>query len=421
MDFERGASSCLPSSAGSSCKRARMVKRGAPAPIAYDPFSPAVIADPYPWYRRLLGEAQVYREERHDVWVVSRYDEVRAAARDHVRLSSAEGVAYRRAPLPMILTMDPPDHTRLRRLVARDFSPRAIERWRPLVERLVREVIAEIVERGTVDFTEVVAGPLPVAVIAQVLGIPREDYARFKRWSDGVVEGFKVAGEVDPAAVDLPRITRAIEELRTYFLALFAERRRRPGEDLVSRLLQPLEHERLTASELFWFCFLLLVAGNETTTNLLGNMLLAFVENPAEWERLRRRPELARSAVNEGLRYDAPIQGFFRTAIAPYPIRDAVIMEGSRVLLLFGAANRDPRRYPDPDRFSIERDSSDHLAFGSGIHQCLGESLAQMEGGIVLRELADRVRAMEFAGEVVRTANPTLRGVARLPLRLAAA
>jgi beta-dihydromenaquinone-9 omega-hydroxylase len=396
----------------------RVVPRETSAFIGYDPFSPAVIADPYPWYQQLLRETRVYHDRLHDLWVVSRYDEVRAATRDHARLSSAEGVAYRRASLPMILTMDPPDHDRLRRLVARDFSPRAVERWRPVVERLVRDTVAEIVERGTVDFAGALAVPLPVAVIAEVLGIPREDYVQFKRWSDDVVEGFNIGGDLDPGALDLRRITRAIEELRTFFLALFAERRRRPGDDLVSRLLQPLEDERLTASELFWFCLLLLIAGNETTTNLLGNMLLALVDNPEEWIRLRQRPELVPAAVNEALRYDAPIQGFFRTTMAPYPIRDTTIEPGARVLLLFAAANRDPRRYLDPDRFSIERDARDHLAFGSGIHQCLGESLAQMEGGLVLRELTERVRIVEIAGDVVRTANPTLRGVARLPVRL---
>ena len=187
---------------------------------------------------------------------------------------------------------------------------------------------------------------------------------------------------------------------------------------MLSRLLEPREDGALTSDEVFWFCLLLLVAGNETTTSLLGNILLTFAEHPDQWELVRVRPELVPQAIEESVRMDAPIQGLFRTAVAPYRIGDAEVPVGGRVLLLFGSANRDPRRYDDPDCFVVERKATDHVGFGSGIHLCLGAHLARLEATIVLTQLAQRVRRFELAGEPVRGTNPILRGMARLALTL---
>jgi beta-dihydromenaquinone-9 omega-hydroxylase len=386
------------------------------APLFYDPFAADVIADPYPWYRRLQDEAPLYRQEPLDFWVLSRYADVLAGARAHGVLSSAESVTYARAPIPMMLTMDPPDHTRLRRLVARDFTPTAVSQWRPLVERLASEAVDAMLAAGTVDLVAELASPLPVKVIAEVLGVPAADYAQFREWSDLAVESLALT---DPD--DSERAARAIGGIlgmQAYFAGLVEERRRQPRNDMVSRLVQPREEGALTSDEVFWFCLLLLVAGNETTTNLLGNILLVFAQHPDQWELVRARPELVPLAIEESVRRDAPIQGLFRTAVAPYRVGDAEVPVGGRVLLLFGAANRDPRRFDDPDTFLVDRGATDHLGFGSGIHLCLGAHLARLEGTVVLTQLVERVRRVELAGDAVRGTNPILRGMARLPLAL---
>ena len=383
---------------------------------AYDPFAPEVIVDPYPWYERLLDSNGPVLLPQHDLWVLARHRDVWQGARAHDLLSSAEGVAYQRMTLPMMLTMDPPDHTRLRKIVARDFSPRAVESWAGKVERLAIDAVNPLVGSGKFDFVEAVAGPLPVMVIATVLGIPPEDHARFRSWSDAVVEGFRPGSAADESKTS--RVTEPVLELQVYFAQLIEQRRARPRDDLVTKLLQPSADGRLSQAELLWFLFLLLVAGNETTTGLLGNMLLAFATHPEQWAMLRARPELVPSAVEEVLRFDAPIQGFFRTATQSCQIGGAAIPRGARVLLLFGAANRDPARYPEPGRFLIERNPTDHLAFGAGIHYCLGASLARLEAAVLLRLLAKRASVVRLAGDPQRTTNPTLRGFRRLPVEL---
>jgi cytochrome P450 len=434
----------------------------------FDPLDPEVIADPYPSYRWLLSEAPVYHDEVNALWVLSRYDDVLAATRASGALSSEQGVAYRRLGLPMMISMDPPDHTRLRSIVSREFTPKSLERWRPIVERLAREAVDRLVEVDKADFVSAVASPFPVAVIAEILGVPREDLPLLRRVSDDFIEGFKIGQEKSrvagrfmdlmsrrsvvtsisslgmrhPFAMrsflavtsliirtaegkdgrwfdDLNRVPRAVADLQDYCVDLVRERRRRPADDLLSKLLAATPEGQLSTSEIFWFFVLLLIAGHETTTSLLSNLVLALIDHPGEWEALRRDSSLVPAAVNEALRYDAPVQGFFRTARTRYAVGDREIPEGERVLLVFGAANRDPRKYPDPDVFRAARNPDDHLAFGGGIHFCLGASLARIEGAAVLSELVRRVRHFELAGPVERTRNPTLRGARQLPLLIA--
>jgi cytochrome P450 len=321
-----------------------------------------------------------------------------------------------------------------------------------------------------------------VAVIGEILGVPREDLPLLRRVSDDFIEGFKIGQEKSrvagafmdlmsnpriiagissigmrrPLAMrafvaatalivramegtggrwfqDLQRAPKAVADLQAYFVDLVRERERRPADDLLSRLVaaqpqasgsEPQASEdpkagQLSTFEIFWFFALLLIAGHETTTNLLSNLVLALIDHPAEWEALRRDPKLVPAAVNESLRYEAPVQGFFRTTRTPYRVDGREIPAGERVLLLFAAGNRDPRKYEDPDVFRAARNPEDHLAFGGGIHFCLGASLARMEGAAVLSELVRRVRGFALAGPVERTQNPTLRGARRLPLRLA--
>ncbi len=392
--------------------------RGVSISEAYDPFASEVIANPYPPYARLLDCDTPVLLPRYNLWVLARHRHVWEGARAHDRLSSAEGVAYQRMKLQMMLTMDPPDHTRLRKIVARDFSPRAVESWAGKIEQLAVDAIDPLVGSGRFDFVDAVAGPFPVMVIATVLGIPPEDHAKFRSWSDALVEGFR-PGRADHEWRISP-VTQPVLELQVYLAGLIEQRRERPRDDLVTKLLQPSADGRLSETELLWFLLLLLVAGNETTTGLLGNMLVAFATHPEQWALLRARPDLVPLAVEEVLRYDAPIQGFFRTATQPCQIGGASIPRGARCLLLFGAANRDPARYPEPDRFLIERNPTDHLAFGAGIHYCLGAALARLEAAVLLRLLAKRVAVARLTGDPERTTDPTLRGFRRLPVEFLA-
>src|SRR5262245_15658333 len=448
----------------------------------FDPLDPEVIADPYPWYRWLLREAPVYHDEANGIGGVSRYDDVLAAPRAPEALSSEQGIAYRRLPLPMMISMDPPGHTRLRSIVSRAFTPKSLERWQPIVERLAREAVDRLLAAETTDFVAAVASPFPVAVIAEILGVPSKDLPLLRRVSDDFIAGFKIGQEKSrvagafmdlmsnpriiagissigmrrPLAMrafvaatalivramegtggrwfnDLERAPKAVADLQAYFVDLVRERERHPADDLLSKLIaaQPQvsrsepkaseDHQegQLSTFEIFWFFALLLIAGHETTTNLLGNLVLALLDHPDEWEALRRDPSRVPAAVNEALRYDAPVQGFFRTARTSYAVGGREIPAGERVLLLFAAGNHDPRKYEDPDVFRAARNPEDHLAFGGGIHFCLGASLARMEGAAVLGELVRRVRGFELAGPVERTQNPTLRGARRLPLRIA--
>src|SRR5436305_8192148 len=260
------------------------------APLSYDPFAADTIADPYPWYRRLQDEAPVYHQEALDFWVLSHYEDVLAGTRAHGSLSSAEGVVYTRAPIPMMLFMDPPDHTRLRRLVSRDFTPTAVAAWRPLVERRTHEAVDRMLDGGTVDAVELLASPLPMLVIAEVLGVPSGDYPQFREWSDKIVEGLAITSPDDLGRADV--MMAGILALQAYTRELVAERRANPRDDMISRLVQPREGGLLDDSEVFWFLLLLIVAGNETTTNLVGNLLHTLASTPSLWDELRARPDL---------------------------------------------------------------------------------------------------------------------------------
>jgi beta-dihydromenaquinone-9 omega-hydroxylase len=389
---------------------------GGAARSAYDPVSAEAAADPYPCYRELLRGPRLHYSAKRRVWILARHEEVHAAARAHDVLSSAEGVTFYRASIPMMLTSDRPLHERLRKMVAPDFRREAVERWRPAAETLASDAIETMLSDGETEAVSRLAAPLPVAMIASVLGVPAEDLPRFREWSDRIVEGFDLSrgGSIRTSAGVIATVMR----LHTYMSEQFARRRVDPGDDLLSGLVGSSVGGALTEEELFWFVLLLLVAGNETTTNLLGTMLLSFADNPHQYERVREDPELIGPAVEEALRHTAPIQGMYRSALDDYRVGDATIPRGGRVLLLFGAANRDPRRYPDPDAFDVSRNPGDHLGFGTGIHFCLGAHLARLEAIVVLEQLAGRVRAIERAGEYGWRENPSLRGLARLPLRL---
>jgi cytochrome P450 len=392
---------------------------------AYDPFDAAVQEDPYPYYRELREEAPCYYVPSRDIYVLSRYADVRAALADTESYSSTEGVGYERRPVPMMIAYDPPEHTRLRRIVAGRFTPRALAAWEPRIREVIASLLDPLLGAGEVDLIESFAAPFPVQVIAEMMDIPIARRADFKRWSDNTVEA--LGGAVGLTAEQRQHVELTILEFAMYFAEVVAERRPRAREadDLISLLIRPSEDgETLADAEIVSFCVLLLVAGNETTTNLIGNSVYHLLQAPDQWRRFTEEPSLDRSLIEESLRYDAPIQGFFRNTTRAIEVAAVTIPSGAKVMLLYGSANRDGAKFPDPDRYRVDRNPADHIAFGFGPHTCLGAHLARLEARLLLSHLLShglsRVGAMQLEAEPKRTRNPLLRGIAELKVRLIA-
>jgi cytochrome P450 len=407
--------------------------------VSFDLRDPAFLADPYPFYAQLRARAPVHHLADRDLWVLSRHADVVAALRDPQRFSSdAEAMAAGRTTNPfkpadgapaalltalrnlpgfrVLLTTDPPEHTRLRRMVTKPFAPRAIAAWEPRIraicEQLVDQLLAADDDRR--DLVGQLAWPLPVVVIAEMLGIPPERAGDFKRWSDDLIGA--LVGSLDAASV-----AGSALEIFGFFCEILEQRRDRPGDDLISVLVAGSdENGALTPMELVAFCILLLVAGNETTTNLIANAVLALSANPAVRDELGRRPELVSAAVEETLRYDSPAQGLMRATPTEGTVEGVTIPAGSQVLLLLGSANRDPAHWTAPDTFRLDRDPNDHLGFGTGIHVCLGAPLARLETRIALETLLSRTSGLAVSGEPDRFDSPVLRGLRSLPITVEA-
>jgi cytochrome P450 len=402
-------------------------------PVAFNPFDPEFRRDPVPSYRRLREEDPTHYSSL-GVWVLSRYADCLAVLR-HPRASSdarnsssfqdffenlngedAEALTDMRRLRPFLF-MDPPDHTRLRGLVAKAFTPRVVEGLRPRVQQLVDELLDGVAERGEMELIDDVAYPLPVRVISEMLGVPAEGHETFKGWSR------ELARSLDPdfmvPADVLERRQQAVLAFNEYFRGLIVERRTNPREDLLSALIAAEdEGHRLTEDELLSTCTLLLVAGHETTVNLIGNGMLALLRHPDQLARLRNDPSLARGAVEELLRYDPPVTMTARVAMEDLEVGGITVEAGSQVILLLGAANRDPAQFAEPDHVDLTRPDNHHLGFGHGIHFCLGAPLARVEGQIALTELAQRFPDLEAAvDEPEYKENIVLRGLARLPMR----
>lgn len=415
-----------------------------------DLFDEQFLSDPYPTYRWLRERSPVH-SLGGNYWLVSRHDDVVRVLRNPAVFSSELGYggmmsgdasiagadpARRRAltdsgigvmaqgfaGLRVLIATDPPDHTRLRRLVSKPFAPRTIwalePRLRGMCDRLVDEMLDARVD-DVADIWQHISYPLPTMVIAEMLGIPAERKADFKRWSDSIVNGISLGG-----GGDLSQGAAGAMEMFQYFNGVIHERRKEPADDLISLIVQDPGDgdEPLTTSELIAFCVLLLVAGNETTTNLLGNFFEAMDAHPDQMQLLRDRPDLIPSAVEEALRYDSPVQGLWRGTRTTVELGGVELPEGARVMTLFAAANRDHATYgPDAEVFRAERNPTDHVAFGTGIHVCLGAALARLEARVAIATLLERVRIIEKAAEPLRPLSPVLRGVRSQPLRLVAA
>jgi cytochrome P450 len=396
--------------------------------ISFNPLRPELRVDPHPFYRRLREKDPFHRSRPADGWILSRYADVQAVLGDR-SFSSDERNLRRwprmrarraRAGLPdpyemdraSMLRLDPPDHTRLRNLVSKAFTPRAVERMRPVVEKYVEEVLGRLAGRREMELIADFAAPLPVSVIAEMLGVPVVDRERFRHWSD---EAVRTLG--DHSNDDQRRAEAAMQELGTYIEAIAEERRREPREDLLSALVRAEEAgDHLSREELFTTCVLLLVAGNETTTKLIGNSLLALLANPDQMELLRREPERIAGALEELLRFDGPVQLTSRMVTEDRELGGHALRRGQQLVLLLAAANRDPEQFAEPHRLDVTRPEVRHLAFGHGLHFCLGAQLARLEGTLALQALLTRFPKLRLAGPVLWGDNMVLRGPRSLPL-----
>lgn len=393
-------------------------------------FAPEQRPDPYPLFEALLAQGP---EEVAGFGVAfGHHGTCASILRDPARWGSdeARSAEFRRLEeagqiTPEItermgwrpfLFRDPPDHTRLRGLVSKAFTPRVVERLRPQVQLRLDGLLADIARSGTgrCDLVTDLAYPLPVLVISEMLGVPAEDHDRFRGWSQALAKSL----DPTPGEVHGDELSQAADDFRSYFRELIGQRRNHPGDDLLSGLIAAEdEGSRLTEDEMLSTCILLLVAGHETTVNLIANGILALLRHPDQLERLRQNPGLARSTVEEVLRFDPPVQFTGRFALGAATVEGAMVPDGESAILLLGAANRDPAVFAQPGRFDVGRSPNPHLSFGFGPHFCLGAALARVEGELALDAFAQRFVAPDHdETELEYRPNVVLRGLARFPL-----
>ena len=402
----------------------------------FDPFDPAWSSDPFPLYADLRERAPIHRNDL-GFWVVARHADCLAVLRDRRASSDSLNVAVERMPegfrtpvaaddpvaqamleMRPFLFRDPPDHTRLRGLVAKAFTPRVVESLRDRTQQVVDELLDLAIEESRVDLLEAFAYPLPVRVICDLLGVPTADQERFKGWSNALARGldpdFLLSAEV------IEERSAAVLQFSQYFFDLLAERRRAPGEDLLSRLVAVEDDGTvLSEAELLSTCILLLVAGHETTVNLISGGTLALLRHPDQLQRFRTDPEVTRSAVEEMLRYVSPVQLTGRALTEPCEFGGVEFAAGDFAMLLLASGNHDPDQFDDPERFDVTRTPNNHLGFGFGIHHCLGAPLARMETQVALTSLVRRAPGLALTeADVAYKSNVVLRGMESLPVAL---
>jgi cytochrome P450 len=382
-----------------------------------DFFAPEVRADPWPFYARLREADPVHRRPDGD-WILTRYADCQGVLADP-RCSSnpahesrpSEGSPARQAGSNLLLFLDPPDHTRLRRLVSKAFTPRRVEELRPRIAELVDALLDEVDGEPTFNLLEALAFPLPVIVICELMGVPAEDRDSLKEWSTAASR--LLDPDVEGETLELGLL--AGMGLAGYFDALFEERRRQPQDDLVSGLVAAEEEgDRLSADELRAITVLLFIAGHETTMNLIGNGTYALLQHPDQLALVRDDPEMARSAIEELLRYDGPVHVTARVPTEDIDVGGTPIAAGERMVVALGAANRDPAQYPDPDRLDVTREDNRHLTFSHGIHFCLGASLARVEGQVAIPRLLKRCPDLRLDAEPTYREHLVLRGLTEL-------
>ncbi len=379
-----------------------MAEQPASAGLSFNPWDENFRRNPYSFYQPLRMSPPPVLRFFIPVAIISRYADVLATLRDQNRFSSMPvrnrmtiETAEVFGDAPIIVSSDPPIHTRMRKLVSRDFTPRAIRALEPRVRALTDALLDEVAQKRHFDLVADFAIPLPLRIIASILGIPGEHYETFKRWSDTLIE----LSSLPPGSPMADSVRIHLIEMRAYFAEEIERRRRHPGPDLMSSLVSAYEDtEMLSASELMHFLVILLLAGNETTTNLIGNGMLALQNHPAQMKLLRRDPTFLPRAIEEMLRYDSPVQSVFRTAKEDVEICGTVIEKGSGIFLMVGSANRDPAKFERPEVFDITREENDHVSFGDGIHYCLGAPLARLEGAVAFGAMLNRFPHLRVEG-----------------------
>ncbi|MFF9151814.1 cytochrome P450 [Streptomyces sp. NPDC014846] len=402
-----------------------------PLDVAFDPWDPAFLADPYPAYAELRAHGRVIRYEPTDQWLVPHHADVSALLRDR-RLGRTYQHRFshedfgRTAPPPAhepfhtlndhgMLDLEPPDHTRIRRLVSKAFTPRTVDRLRPYVHGLANELVAALVADGGGDLLADVAEPLPVAVIAEMLGIPEADRAQLRPWSAAICGMYELNPPEDTAA----RAVRASAEFSDYLRELIAARREKPGEDLISGLIAAHdEGDRLTEQEMISTAVLLLNAGHEATVNATVNGWWALFRNPGQLAALRADHSLVPSAIEELMRYDTPLQLFERWVLDDIEIDGTVIPRGAEIAMLFGSANHDPAVFADPGRLDLTRADNPHISFSAGIHYCIGAPLARIELAASMTALLERAPTLALAEDPRRKPNFVIRGLEGLPVEV---
>jgi len=417
--------------------------------IEYDPLHPPDWQNPYPMYARLRDEAPVHFAPQTGTYCISRYADVAAVMRDPQTFSSAAAfeilmkgqktrfgpreafelarflyrarlnpLRLRKNPPVSIITSDPPQHDAMRAIVNRGFTPRQVRSWEPRMREIVAGCMQKLHTGHPFDVVHDLAIPLPVAIIAELLGVGAERHADFKRWSDDIIAGSSGSQRGNAFGPFL----RSMGELTAYMHRIADERRKHPADDVISALVDPRHGETLDAGMLAQFVIVLLVAGNETTTNLIGNGTKALLDHPDQLDLVLREPERLPNMIEEVLRFDAPVQFIFRRTTRPVEIAGTQIPENASVTVLLASANRDERQFADPDRFDVTRDTKGHMSFGLGIHFCLGASVARLEARIAFEALLPELRTL------IRTDAPSnfidsylVRGLDRLELVPAAA
>ncbi len=385
-------------------------------PLSFNPFDYEIHEDPYPTYERLREEQPCYHNEEMGFWVLSRFDDVLEGYRDWENFTSTRGVALEEvgtASAPSMIGMDPPIQTKLRKLVVRAFNPKRVGALERRVRALTTAFLDEIVEQGECDLIARFAALLPSDVISTLLGAPSEAHASLRVWTETLMHREDGVSAIPEAA------NTASKNLIEYFAGLIKEKRKKPADDLVSALVQAeLEGRRLTDREILGFCFLLISGGNETTEKLIANTIHQLSRHPDQRARIVADPSLIPDAIEESLRFRSPTQYMVRATTTDVERHGRIIPPGERVVMLIGAANHDPRRFDDPGRFDTDRRIVQHLAFGFGVHFCLGARLARLEARVAMEEIHKRLpdyQVDEAGVSVVHAGN--VAGLATLPIR----
>jgi cytochrome P450 len=371
--------------------------------------------NPYPVYDQLRSTTPIFQDPETGLWLVLDYEGVKRLLSDPDLFSSRYGPEW-------LIFLDPPRHTKLRALILRAFTPRSVANLEPRILALARTLLDQTIERGEMDLAADFAVPLPLMVIADMLGIPAAAHARFKSWTDAILAmSYTISDRgTEDARAAMAAFAAVTVEMNSYLVGLLEERRATPKDDLLTRLvLAEVDGARLSQPEILGFFQLLLLAGSETTTNLINNALLCLEENPDQLARLRVRPDLLPSAIEEVLRYRSPLQWMYRVPRRAVELHGQAIPAGQLVLAMIGSANRDPQQFPEASQFDIGRDLNPHLAFGHGPHFCLGAPLARLETRIALTELLERVKGFRLASDEPwepRRGSHVL-GPTRLPIR----